>query len=76
MDDISSTASNVARAILAVLDYSSTSDTRKSAVEFLESVIVFSEFSHFFRSVIDLRIYVACCVYDYDVAGGVTSDQA
>lgn len=40
MDDISSTASNVARAILAVLDYSSTSDTRKSAVEFLESVIV------------------------------------
>ncbi|VVA96522.1 unnamed protein product [Arabis nemorensis] len=34
----SSTASNVARAILAVLDYSSTSDTRKSAVEFLESI--------------------------------------
>ncbi|CAH2055065.1 unnamed protein product [Thlaspi arvense] len=38
MDDSSSTASNVARAILAVLDYSSTPDTRKSAVEFLESI--------------------------------------
>lgn len=38
MEDSSSTASNVARAILAVVDYSSTSDTRKSAVEFLDSV--------------------------------------
>ncbi|KAL0900871.1 hypothetical protein Bca101_084832 [Brassica carinata] len=38
MDVSSSTASNVARAILAVLDYSSTPDTRKSAVEFLESI--------------------------------------
>ncbi|CAL9219649.1 unnamed protein product [Arabidopsis halleri] len=38
MEDSSSTASNVARAILAVVDYSSTSDTRKSAVEFLDSI--------------------------------------
>ncbi|ESQ49570.1 hypothetical protein EUTSA_v10022131mg, partial [Eutrema salsugineum] len=38
MADSSSTASNVARAILAGLDYSSTPDTRKSAVEFLESI--------------------------------------
>ncbi|XP_056842057.1 protein HASTY 1 isoform X2 [Raphanus sativus] len=38
MDVSSSTASNVAGAILAVLDYSSTPVTRKSAVEFLESI--------------------------------------
>ncbi|KAJ0237044.1 Protein HASTY 1 [Hirschfeldia incana] len=38
MDVSSSTASNVARAILAVLDYNSTPDTRKSALEFLESI--------------------------------------
>jgi len=39
MEDSNSTASNVARAILAVVDFSSTSDTRKSAVQFLDSVI-------------------------------------
>jgi exportin-5 len=38
MEDSNSTASNVARAILAVVDFSSTSDTRKSAVQFLDSV--------------------------------------
>ncbi|XP_008799279.2 protein HASTY 1 [Phoenix dactylifera] len=38
MDDSSSTASNVARAIAAAFDWSSPPDTRKAAVAYLESV--------------------------------------
>lgn len=38
------TASNVARAIVAVLDWNSSPDTRKAAVSFLESVLPLSVF--------------------------------
>lgn len=38
MEDGSNKASNVAHAILAVLDWKSSPDTRKSAISFLESV--------------------------------------
>ena len=40
-----STASNVAQAILAVLDYNSTPDARRAAVAFLESVCIPKNFN-------------------------------
>lgn len=44
------TASNVAQAILAVLDYNSTPDARRAAVAFLESVISLKTFTFFLLS--------------------------
>lgn len=62
MEDSSSTASNVARAIVAVLDYNSTSETRKSAVQFLESVnILFWIFLYSLFS--DRFVYLWCSLW-------------